>query len=219
MPSLEKRLIEPRKAPVQRRSKVAVATILDAAARILEEGGLEALNTNRVAAVAGFSVGSLYQYFPSKEAILAALIRRKREALTAAFAEGPDLDEAPDLETALRILIRGSLAEPVHRPALNRVLAQAQMTLPFAAETRALKARLVERAAGVLARFEIADPALAARDCLALSHGMIDTFGEYEDPDPATLEARILSAIMGYLHTRSACFEKPDTPSGGRKSN
>lgn len=50
-----------------------MAAIVDATARILREGGIEAVSTNKVAKVAGVSVGSLYQYFPNKEALIQAL--------------------------------------------------------------------------------------------------------------------------------------------------
>ena len=79
-----------RKTPRQRRSRETVDVILTAAARIFSEYGWRAATTNRVAEAAGVSVGSLYQYFPGKLALLAALkerfvahlIIRLEEALT-----------------------------------------------------------------------------------------------------------------------------------------
>lgn len=68
--------VKPRKSPVQGRSRATVEAILEAAARVLVQDGYDRLSTNRVAATAGFSIGSLYQYFPSKEAIVAALAER-----------------------------------------------------------------------------------------------------------------------------------------------
>ncbi len=65
-----------RKRPKQGRSKFTVDAILEGAARILIADGYASFNTNRVAEVAGVSVGSLYQYFPNKEAIVAALWER-----------------------------------------------------------------------------------------------------------------------------------------------
>jgi AcrR family transcriptional regulator len=62
-----------RKTPRQARSCATVATILDAAARVLTAEGLARATTNRIAEVAGISVGSLYQYFPNKLAIVGAL--------------------------------------------------------------------------------------------------------------------------------------------------
>lgn len=69
-----------RKAPVQRRSADTIETILQASARILEEEGEARFTTNRIAERAGYSVGTLYQYFPDKHAILALLAAREREA-------------------------------------------------------------------------------------------------------------------------------------------
>src|SRR5579863_5143022 len=82
-----KRTLEARKAPGQARSKETVNVILEAGARILESEGLHGFNTNAVAAKAGVSVGSLYQYFPNKDAILLALIGRYEEGLHNAVLE------------------------------------------------------------------------------------------------------------------------------------
>ncbi|PMB09477.1 TetR/AcrR family transcriptional regulator [Fischerella thermalis CCMEE 5273] len=67
-------ITNPRKLPQQERSKITVDAILTATARILVKDGYAKTNTNRIAELAGVSIGSLYQYFPSKEAIIAALI-------------------------------------------------------------------------------------------------------------------------------------------------
>jgi AcrR family transcriptional regulator len=69
-----------RKLPSQGRSRVTVTSILEAADRILRSDGYAAASTNRVARVAGFSVGSLYQYFRDKQAIVGALIDRELAA-------------------------------------------------------------------------------------------------------------------------------------------
>ncbi|MEN0061122.1 MAG: TetR/AcrR family transcriptional regulator [Myxococcota bacterium] len=65
---------DPRKVPRQRRARETVRAILDATAHILRQD--ESLTTNRVAEVAGVSIGSLYQYFPDKDALVAALVER-----------------------------------------------------------------------------------------------------------------------------------------------
>ncbi len=68
-----------RKQPTQARAQRTIETIFDATAQIVETEGEGALTTNRIAQKAGFSIGTLYQYFPSKEAVLLAMIHRQRD--------------------------------------------------------------------------------------------------------------------------------------------
>ncbi len=67
-----------RRQPMQDRAQKTIETIFQATAQIVESDGESALSTNKIAAKAGFSIGTLYQYFPSKEAILLAMISRER---------------------------------------------------------------------------------------------------------------------------------------------
>ncbi len=67
-----------RKQPVQDRAQRTIETIFDATAQLVDEHGETQLTTNRIAERAGFSIGTLYQYFPTKEAILLAMIHRGR---------------------------------------------------------------------------------------------------------------------------------------------
>jgi AcrR family transcriptional regulator len=67
-----------RREPTQQRAERTIETLFKATAQIVESDGVEALSTNKIAAKAGFSVGTLYQYFPSKEAILLAMITGER---------------------------------------------------------------------------------------------------------------------------------------------
>ena len=80
-------LTSPRKAPRQERSRRTVERILDAAAHIFHEQGYAAATTNDIADEARVSIGSLYQYFPNKDALLAALTRRHIESATAGLAD------------------------------------------------------------------------------------------------------------------------------------
>jgi AcrR family transcriptional regulator len=69
-------LLEPRKSPLQARSTASVEAILQATIQVLLQVGKERLTTTRVAARAGVSVGTLYQYFPNKSALLQAVLKR-----------------------------------------------------------------------------------------------------------------------------------------------
>jgi AcrR family transcriptional regulator len=76
LPPRSQMLLEPRKSPVQARSAASVDAILEATIQVLLQIGKERLTTTRVAARAGVSVGTLYQYFPNKSALLQAAVKR-----------------------------------------------------------------------------------------------------------------------------------------------
>jgi AcrR family transcriptional regulator len=80
-------LLAPRKSPVQARSNVSVESILEATVQVLLSVGKERLTTTRVAHRAGVSVGTLYQYFPNKSALLQAALRRHLESIAAAVEQ------------------------------------------------------------------------------------------------------------------------------------
>jgi AcrR family transcriptional regulator len=77
-------LLEPRKSPVQARSAASVDAILEATIQVLLSVGKERLTTTRVASRAGVSVGTLYQYFPNKSALLQAVLKRHMEQVAEA---------------------------------------------------------------------------------------------------------------------------------------
>jgi AcrR family transcriptional regulator len=111
-----------RRAPRQERSQQTVDAILTATHQLVSEHGIEALTTNAVARRAGVSIGSLYQYFPSKRALVAELRRKHQEAGQVIFrAEALSLLNAPVAVTARRFVEK--MIE-VHRaePRLHRAL-------------------------------------------------------------------------------------------------
>jgi AcrR family transcriptional regulator len=80
-------LLEPRKSPVQARSTASVDAILEATVQVLLDVGKARLTTTRVASRAGVSVGTLYQYFPNKSALLQAALRRHLDGVTKAVEQ------------------------------------------------------------------------------------------------------------------------------------
>jgi AcrR family transcriptional regulator len=97
-----------RKLPTQERAQRTIATIFEATAQIVESEGEAALSTNKVARKAGFSVGTLYQYFPTKEAILVSMIayerRRVMDEMQAMLRRA--VEERADPKLVLRQRIR-----------------------------------------------------------------------------------------------------------------
>jgi AcrR family transcriptional regulator len=117
-------LTKPRKHAAQERSRATVDALVDATARILVKEGFDKASTNHIAATAGVSVGSLYQYFPGKEALVVAVIERHNEELMqtvrSALAEVAELP----VEEAVRQLVRTAIDAHRLDPKLHRVLAE-----------------------------------------------------------------------------------------------
>ncbi|HEY4343582.1 MAG TPA: TetR/AcrR family transcriptional regulator [Parvibaculum sp.] len=88
--------LEPKKLPKQTRSKASFEAIIDASAQLLRASPYEALTTNHIAERAGVSIGTLYEFFPNKEAIIAALtarlMKRLVENMQEAFIAASRLD-------------------------------------------------------------------------------------------------------------------------------
>ncbi|RXT44870.1 TetR/AcrR family transcriptional regulator [Bradyrhizobium betae] len=114
----------PRKNASQERSRATVDALVEATARILVKEGFEQASTNRIAEIAGVSVGSLYQYFPSKEALVAAVIERHNEEIMAIVRTALKKIADTPLDKAVRQLV--TVAIEAHRinPKLHRVLAE-----------------------------------------------------------------------------------------------
>ena len=188
---------EPRKRPRQARSVAAVAAMVEATARIVETEGLEALTTSRVAELAGVSIGSLYQYFPTKHALLVELIRSERDALLR------DIDRATetahDLPSILDGFLQAGLVHQFSRPALARALEYAETVLPMDAEDQATRRRIADRLARRLAQYGVQSPEVAAADLVALCRGLIDAAALRGETDGATVFPRLKRAVMGYL--------------------
>lgn len=110
------------KRPTQARSKLTVAAIVEASAHILSTSGYDALTTNKVAERAGVSIGSLYQYFPSKEALVAEVLDQycdRIETLIAqVFLQSPSAAPAQ----LARAVVHAFYASQAKDPALARVL-------------------------------------------------------------------------------------------------
>lgn len=87
MPRPLQTLLQPRKSPVQARSTASVNAILEATIQVLLDVGKEQLTTTRVAHRAGVSVGTLYQYFPNKSALLQAALRNHLESVAEALEQ------------------------------------------------------------------------------------------------------------------------------------
>lgn len=134
-----------RKRPRQARAQETVRAILEATVQILDREGLEAATTTRIAEVAGVSIGSLYQYFSHRDAILNALqnreFERTLELMQRVLAEG-NLGEEP--EKTIKAALRGLAELYLASPGLHRVLAIEGLRVAKAEHVHAFDLRVIE---------------------------------------------------------------------------
>ena len=112
----------PRKLPRQARSKATVEAVITAAAQVLIEQGYESATTARIAERAGVSIGSLYQYFPNKEALIAALIEQHADEIVTVMRQALDDPANATLQDGLRAIIRAGTTAHRLDPRLHKIL-------------------------------------------------------------------------------------------------
>ena len=195
----------PRKRPSQARSRQTVERLLAATARVLREDGYDKASTNRIAREAGLSVGSLYQYFPNKESLVAALVERQGARELAIVADKlAAVQEAP-LDDAVRTLVRAVLDAHRVEPELHRVLMEEVPRVGALARLRAtdLEARrlIADFLRLRLPDLAVDDVEVAAFVVMHSVEGVIHEAVLYETGllEGDQLEDQVTAMIMGYL--------------------
>jgi AcrR family transcriptional regulator len=195
----------PRKTPSQRRSRLTVDAVLEAAARVFEERGYAGGTTNRIAERAGVSVGSLYEYFPNKDAIVVALAERhleeQRRALRALLEEAPPGGDLADL---LARFVAAVVDFHARRPSLHRILFEEAAHPP---EAHACVLRYEEGLAHALeavlsrARLPIDDPDTAAHLVVQATESLAHRFvlRGIHDLDRERFAAELTRLLARYL--------------------
>jgi AcrR family transcriptional regulator len=194
--------LSPRKPPSQARSRATRQAIIDGAAQLIGRHGLDAFNTNAVAERAGVSIGSLYQYFPNKDAIMVALIqqtqRERAEALGAALAQSH-----ATLFDLVRAVVRAVIRQHQEQSLLAAAIDHEEARLPVAADIdRFLDGAGValrpvfDRYSDELSGF---DADRASRTLPALVRAVIDGWANLDPPQPEVAEEEAVRAVCGYL--------------------
>jgi len=191
--------LSPRKKPAQSRAAVTVQAILEGAAYILEGQGFEGYTTNEIAARAGVSIGSLYQYFPNKDAVTIALIERETEGMVdeviAALALTPP-------RRALQEAIRVSVRNQARRPQLARLLDFEELRLTTLMPTsRAGKVIRESLEAFLRDRYglSVAESEEAAVDVVEIAKALDYASARRGEVDASSLSRSIEAAVFGYL--------------------
>lgn len=203
----DKRLM-PRKLARQERSQLTVDAIVEAASQVFATNGYASATTNRIAERAGVSIGSLYQYFPNKDAILVELARQHvAESVAMLAPQLQRLDEGAPWDEVLPDVVDAMVSMHALAPTLHRSLFE-ETRLPKAVrdELELLENQLVE----VTSRALAADPACAAKDTRltarvvvnaieSLTHRLVlhPTAGD----DHAAVAREITALVRAYVRT------------------
>lgn len=197
-----------RRAPVQSRARASRDAILRASAQLLGRSGVTDFTTNHVAKRAGVSIGTLYEYFRDKDAILDALLSAHLDdaesAFSVAIAALPEKPGSVPLPVLVRGLVGAMVAVHEADPRLHRVLSAQAMHRPVVlARVRKLEASIIAAVARALALHpsaRVTDPDLAARVCVhaadALTHRwIVDDRGAGAE----RLTAELTTLLVRYL--------------------
>ena len=193
--------VEPRKQPRQVRAELTRQRILAAAAHVFVEHGYAAGTTNRIAERARVSIGSLYQYFPNKDAILAGLLAQHLDTGIATYRANQQPERLTDI---VRLFVRTAIDNHQDDPRLLRMLIEQAPWAP------GLVARLEgyqrERVAEVRAMLEshpevrVADTGMAAQMIVATVEVVVHQLSAGTDPvDGRRLEDEMVRMLTGYL--------------------
>ena len=163
-------------------------------------------NTNRVAEAAGVSVGSLYQYFPYKSALITALIDQARAELTAALQALVQQTDGLPLQATLHAVANLAIGQQYVKPLLAAALDHEEKRLPVQHLLAQSDIKLLDCVGLMLQRHraELAPllPASAACDCLVLAKALVEADVGRLQVAPADLAQRIVRALIGYLTWR-----------------
>ena len=191
-------MLKARKTPGQARSQETVDVILEASARILESDGLRGFNTNAIAAKAGVSIGSLYQYFPNKDSIVLTLISSFENALHDTVVTAVQDGKGKGLKSRLRLVVRGLVSAHYYRPRLNRVLETEEERLGSEADSAAFHESLLQLLRDHQNEVAVSVSRTTERVVIAILRALVD-LGLASGASPRSTEQRAMRAICGYL--------------------
>jgi AcrR family transcriptional regulator len=200
--------LSPRKLPLQARAQATRDAILEGAAQILSAHGLAGFNTNAVAQRAGVSIGSLYQYFANKDALMAALIHAAQARQLASLMSAAAGIDGATLEQAVRMIVRGAMQHHRDDSLLATAIDHEEARLDMDGEIANYLDRGGLFATGLLARYaeELGpiDPATAARTLPVMVRAVVDAWANQSPPDLQRAEDEAVRAVLGYLRARPA---------------
>lgn len=204
MPTRPSSLLEPRKTPVQRRSTATVVAIFEATIQVLLAHGHARLTTTKVAERAGVSVGTLYQYFPNKSALLAAVLERFLDAIVTEVEQACRAQRGRTVREIVTAMCRAFIEAKTRRLDVSLALYQPAAELGCDALVRAAtqrSQRVLIEVLGSASDRRFADLTLPAMVLTTATVGPVQAAME-AGADPAlmkALQAQLVELSVGYL--------------------
>jgi AcrR family transcriptional regulator len=213
--TLSQSTLEQRKTPVQARSAASVEAILKATIQVLVRVGKENLTTTRVAIRAGVSVGTLYQYFPNKSALLRAALQRHMNEVGAVIEEVCREQSGASLEKMATALVTSFLAAKMKDAKVSVALYSISSDVDGARIAREMNLKANRAIAAMFATAKdvlATDPSLVASMVQAAMAGVSRRLLESSSPedDHAILCNELVFLVCTYLR---ACFNRSAAPS------
>lgn len=196
--------LEPRKMPQQARARATHVAILQSATQLLSASELDDFNTNAIAERAGTSIGTFYQYFPNKEAVLLTLIREQKAEMFTNIGNAMRDASGCSLEGAVRLLIRGRLKHLRDNQHVAWILGQQELLLPIPE----VKAEYLEEGIQLFSRgldhwgpaVEGIDAHRAAKTIPAMVRGIMESWIREPSHYLDIAEEEAVDSVLGYLH-------------------
>lgn len=197
---------KPRKRPGQKRSRQTVEAIVEAAARILTEEGYGCLTTNKVADLAGVSIGSLYQYFENKESLVYAVYERHqqrvREVMVGEFDVSINLAKYEGIRQLITAVIRAHTVEPQLHARFHSLRQDDSFPIVLGESELGHIANKLEEMLNRLDSINIKDTKLSAWLLVTTVHALIHAFEHSELPCGNDQKAdEIARMVFGYIAT------------------
>jgi AcrR family transcriptional regulator len=202
--------LAPRKQPRQGRAKVTRDAIIEGAAQIVARDGLAGFNTNAVAQRAGVSIGSLYQYFPNKDALMAALIRHQIGQQLVRLQHAATASAGSTLTQTIRALVRAAMAHHHDDALFATAIDHEEARLPIQHD---LNSFLDTAGSALLQVFErhknqLGDICLksASTTLPHLVRAIVDVWANQTPPQLQKAEDEAVRAVLGYLKISNDCI-------------
>jgi AcrR family transcriptional regulator len=174
-----------------------------AAARILEEDGVAGFNTNAVAERAGVSIGSLYQYFPGKDAILLGLMEQVLTQFSQTLSAAIDRAPGHKLGEDLTYMLQTGLSAFTNKPKLARMLEDEFQRLQHHINQTSAHLAVREALGRLIGRYDgaihIPNLEIATQDLGVMARALMNAAGERCEGDWDTVIRRTVRAMLGYL--------------------